>query len=154
MSSNSDQNRVQTPFEMVKSAIDQEHPADVIVASRLPQTELKARISELSDEIKIALSERQALWGDIEELLNERDIARTEAYFNLGYEYGLATGRTEAFAALSDNTDLETQEFAERVRNLVASTGLPASRIFAVLLETSWVFAHDIHAANQANNDA
>lgn len=148
MSSTSEQNRPKTPFEMVKSTIDQEHPADLMVASRLPQVELKQRIRNATDKLLNALDERESLWVDLEDLLNERDSGRTEAYFNLGYEYGIAAGRAEAFGKLGENADIETRRLGERLRMLVKGTSLPTSAIVAALLETTWAFAHDIETTN------
>ena len=153
MSSNSEQKEL-TPFEMVKSTMDEEHPADITVASRLPQAELKERIRDAVDDIRYALGEREALWAELEDKLNEREAERTEAYFNLGYEYGIATGRAEALGKLSKNADRETQTLAEHLRSQVQGTGLPASSIIAALLEIAWVFAHDIPTIDRTNDDA
>ena len=154
MSSKSKHNQKMTPFDMVKSEMDEEHTADLMVASRLPQTELKDRIKDAVDEILIALGERQSLWGNLEDKLNERDSERTEAYFNLGYEYGLAAGRAEAFGKLRENSDSETQKLAERLRIQIHGKALPPSVIIAALLEIAWVFAHDIPTINRTNDDA
>ena len=157
MSSRNEQNRdlsELTPFEMVKSTMDEEHPADITVASRLPQEELKERIREAVDDIRVALGERESLWAELEDKLNEREAERTEAYFNLGYEYGIATGRAEAFGKLSENADRETQKLAECLRSEIRGTGLPPCSIIAALLEIAWVFAHDIQTSNHTNDDA
>jgi flagellar biosynthesis/type III secretory pathway protein FliH len=151
MSSNSEQKEL-TPFEMVKSTMDEEHPADITVALRLPQAELKERIRDTVDDIRYALGERESLWTELEDKLNEREAERTEAYFNLGYEYGIATGRAEAFGKLSENADRETQKLAERLRNQVQSTRLPPSSIIAALLEIAWVFAHDLQTINHTDD--
>ena len=154
MSSRNEQDRAMNPFEMVKSKMDEEHPADLMVASRLPQTELKERIKDAIDEILNALGERDSLWGNLEDKLNERDSERTEAYFNLGYEYGVAAGRAKAFGKLSENADSETQKLAERLRTQIQGRALPPSVIIAALLEITWVFAHDIQTINRTNDDA
>ena len=154
MSSKSKRDHEMTPFEKAQSEMDEEHTADLMVASRLPQTELKDRIKDAVDEIIIALGERQSLWGKLEDKLNERDAERTEAYFNLGYEYGLAAGRAEAFGNLNENADSETRKLAERLRIQLHGKALPPSVIIAVLLEIAWVFAHDIQTTNRTNDDA
>ena len=153
MSSSNENTLEMTPFEMVKSPMDEEHPADLMVASRLSQTNLKNRIKDAIDEILLALGERDSLWGDLEDKLNERDSERTEAYFNLGYEYGVAAGRAEAFGKLSENADIETQKLAERLRVQIQSKALPPSIIIAALLEITWVFAHDIQTINRTNDN-
>ena len=63
MSSSNEQNQPKTPFQMVRSSLDDEHPADIAVASRLPQTELKQRIRGLTETIRKALKKRKGLWS-------------------------------------------------------------------------------------------
>lgn len=146
--------RAKTPFEKLANDSGGEHPVDMLVASRLPLTELGARIRDAVDDLRIALDERERLWGRVEELLNERNLTRNEEYFNLGYEYGLAAGRAEALERLRGNGDLDALEFAERLRVLVKEIDLPFGSAIAALLETAWVFALDASASRTADSGA
>lgn len=155
MSSSNKRNRPETPFEMVSGCRYDEHPVDLMVSSRLPHAKLKERIRDAADEVMIALGDRRSLWMQLEHQLNQRNTERNEEFFNLGYEYGVAAGRAEAFGKLSDNADLETQKLAQRLRTLlVQDASLPASNIVTVLLETTWAFALDMKAADPADNEA
>lgn len=150
MSSSNETPRRETPFEMLAGTEEAEHPIDLVVASRLPQTELKQKIRDAIDSMLIALDCKQSLWMELEHLINERHTARYEAYFNLGYEYGIAAGRAEAFGKLIDNADVTTHQLGNEVRALVKNRDVPLSAILAVLLETAWSCVHDIQPDSPA----
>ena len=123
---------------------NEEHPIDILVATRLPQTDLKENILDTVDAIRVALRKHPSLWMELEEKLNEYNTARNEEYFNIGYEHGVAAGRAHALDSLRANTSPDTQKLAEQLRALAKNNALPASTIVAVLLEVTWTLAHEI----------
>lgn len=54
----------------------------------------------LSDRMIAALGEDRGLWLRLEALLGDYHSHSEQAYFNIGYEHGLAAGRGGALEAL------------------------------------------------------
>jgi hypothetical protein len=77
------------------------------------------------------------LYFALEQLLAERLEDREEAMFNLGFEYGLLQGRTDAMAALWRKGRLG-RDLANQVAQVVKTTRLGKAKTVAVLLEIAW----------------
>jgi len=96
-----DQDRLTTsPFQNADVDDAEVHPVDQEVERRLPQRELRARIRRAEAQMSAALGDQVGLWLELEELLNQRRIEREEAYYNIGYEHGLAAGKAEVLRTL------------------------------------------------------
>ena len=140
MSSSTRNTTYKSPYERVMHDLEEQHPVEVMLTMRLPQSALKERIRDAGDEIGDALGDKKALWLDLEPLLNQRQAEREEAHFDIGYEFGFAAGRAEALTQLSPSANDETRALAELLRVTVKRSPLPAQAIVATLLETAWAF--------------
>ena len=89
------------PYAAVDHEPPEEHPVDRAIDSRLPLRKLRRRIRNATDRLMAGLGEQHHLWLRLEELLGEYRARREEAYFDLGYEHGVAAGRAEALRALA-----------------------------------------------------
>lgn len=115
---------------------EEEHPIDKLVAQQPMVNHLRRRISRSSEALMLALGDRTDLWLKLERLLSEREMAREEAYFDAGFEHGLAAGRTEAFqASLAPRLTHLTRELRTRA---LLEYGLSAQERVAALLLTAW----------------
>lgn len=129
------------PYE----AVHHEPPEGHAVDRRLPLNKLRRRIRRATDEMIAALGDRRHLWLRVEELMGERCARREEAYFDLGYEHGLAAGRAEALRTLVDAAPApapgNARTFADSIRDLAVQAQLPLPLTVAALLETAWALA-------------
>lgn len=134
------------PYDAVHREAPEGHAIDNAVDRRLPLKKLRRRIRHATDELVAALGDRRRLWLRVEELLGERQLRREAAYFDLGYEHGLAAGRAEALRALVDATPArrEARAFADTIRDLAVQVDLPRPLTVAALLETAWALAHGL----------
>lgn len=151
MSSSTRNTISKSPYERVMHDLEEQHPVEVMMAIRLPQTALKESIREAGDEIGDALGDKEALWLELESLLNQRQAEREEAHFDIGYEFGFAAGRAEALAQLSPSANDGTRELAELLRVTAKRSPLPAHATVAALLETAWAFIDQL--ATQPTDD-
>lgn len=132
-----------TPYEAVEHVASEEHPVDAAVGRRLPQKKLLRKMRRLSDQMMAALGDKRHLWLRLEELLGDYHAEREQACFNIGYEHGVAAGRTDAFRALvprsrSGSLTDDSRTFSTRVRDLAVQAELPLPLALASLLETIW----------------
>lgn len=134
------------PFDAVDHESPEGHAVDRAIERRLPLKKLRCRIRRATRAMQESLGGREDLWLRLEPLLGELRALREEAYFDLGYEHGLAAGRTEALRALADaatarTTNGDARAFADTVRDLAVQTDLPLPLTVAALLETAWALA-------------
>ena len=128
-------------FKELARGDEPEHPVDIALERRLPQTRLVRRIRSLGSRLLTSLGERRSLWLTLESLLGEYHANRGETYFDLGYEHGAAAARAEAKGrgVLSK----AGRALAAQLRNLVVQSELPARERLLVLLDTAWALARD-----------
>lgn len=132
----------QSPYVRVEHVQNEQHPVDVAIARLLPQRSLRRRILCNTDRLLAALGEQRTLWLEIEELIAEYSSKREEAYFNLGYQHGIAAARAVALRATSKTGVGNAQRaFADRIRELTIQAGLPLPLTMAPLLEAAWTIA-------------
>lgn len=141
MSNNDKSRESRTPYQMVMSDMEDQNPVDVTVRARLPQTKLRKRIRELTLRMAKTTGKQRETWVALEPLLNQYRYEREEMYFNLGYEYGVAAGRGEAFHKLGGAGAEPTRALIERLRWMATEAGLPTRDTVAAIVETAWVFA-------------
>lgn len=163
------------PYRRVDHAQGEEHPVDLAVERRLPQRALHRSIREAAGRLTTALGDQRPLWLAFEELWNERAARREEAYFDEGYEHGLAAGRAEALRAIADATACSTaalkarsapgappapnahhvrdeRALANHCRDLAVQASLPRHLTIIALLETAWALALGLPELEDINN--
>jgi len=152
------QKRSPTPYEAVEHVASEEHPVDAAVEQRLPQRKLLRDIRVMSERMMVALGDTRRLWLRLEEVLGDYHLQREEAYFNIGYEYGLTAGRVEALQVLmparkrGPSTE-RGRAFANRVRDLALQADLSPSLVIAAVLEAAWALALGIPQARSVGAD-
>lgn len=140
-----------SPFRMVEHTSEEEHPVDVAVTRRLQNEAQRHEIWRATKELMEALGERRELWLRLEVLLNDYKAEREEAYFNIGYEHGLAAGRAEILRGSAGEALVpDGLAFADRIRDLAVQANLPVGSTVAALLETAWAFALVLDGRNDA----
>jgi hypothetical protein len=95
-----------------------DHPIDLAVRERIQAEADEERIQELQREVREQLGKKSLkAFLALEDLRLELSDKRAEAYFNLGYEHGLAAGAARARGAPSseDVQQLISREICERI---------------------------------------
>ena len=108
-----------------------DHPIDVAVRRRVPQEAAQQELLRLQRAVEAQLADRTPFTA-LETLRNNMRIDREEAYFNFGYEYGLADGVARASLAARSK---RAKRLAREVRTLVVQAQLPPGEAVAALLE-------------------
>jgi len=144
--SHTDEGRSPTPYEAMERELPEEHPIDATVERRIPQRKLRRRMRDAGERLMQALGERRNLWMRLEELLGLYHSRREEAYFNLGYDHGVAAGRVEALRALDAQTSPEAQSLADQLREIAIQADVSRTEKVAALLEAAWALALDLSA--------
>lgn len=138
--------RSTSPYEAMERELPEEHPIDATVERRIPQRKLRRRMRAAGELLMQALGERRNLWIRLEELLGLYHSRREEAYFNLGYDHGVAAGRVEALRALDDRSPPETRSLADQLREIAIQADVSRTEKVAALLEAAWALALDLSA--------
>jgi hypothetical protein len=116
---------------MEKDSEDEDHPIDAAVKRRVPQEAAQKQLVRLQKEVEIQLRDRKP-FIDLETLRNNLGMDREEAYFNVGYERGLAEG---AARASPFTRSAKGKQLAREVRDLAVQAQLPPGEVVAVLFE-------------------
>ena len=124
-------------YREANKAGSDEHPIDDELEQRIRHAGLTDRIMESQDALVAALGEERQLYFALEQLLAERVEDREEAMFNIGFEYGLLQGRTDAMAALW-RKGRRGRDLANQLAQVTSSTRLDKAQTVAVLLEIAW----------------
>lgn len=114
-----------------KQPEDDDHPIDVAVKRRVHHETAHKQLVRLQKEVEIQLRDRKP-FIDLETLRNNLEIDKQEAYFNVGYEHGLAEGiaRANPFTCSEKGKQL-----ARDVRALAVQAQLDPGEVLSALLE-------------------
>lgn len=117
--------------QMEKDSEDDEHPIDVAFKRRFPQEATQRELVRLQKQVERQLGDRKPFIA-LETLRNNNEIDKQEAYFNIGYECGLAEGvaRANPFTRGAKGRQLATE-----VRALAVQAQLSPGEVVAVLFE-------------------
>jgi hypothetical protein len=127
------------------------HPIDNAVAQRVRHVAARKQLLRLQDRILARLEDDRKPFLDLEELRGCVSAEREEAYFNLGYEHGLADER-----ARGRRGQEKTLALATEIRERVVQAPLPPRQAVLGLLECLWalvVGADDKLAPRDAKAD-
>lgn len=109
------------------------HPIDNAVAQRVRHVAARKQLLRLQDRILARLGDDRKPFLDLEELRGCVSAEREEAYFNLGYEQGLAAERAR------DRRGQEKEKaLATEIRERVVQAQLPPRQAVLGLLECLW----------------
>ena len=117
--------------DMERYAEKDDNPALVAVRQRVPQEAAQKRLVRLQTEVGDQLSNRQPFL-DLETLRNNMSMDREQAFFNVGVEFGMATGAASASQAKRSKG---AKQLAMDVRALVMEAQLPPEEVMSALLE-------------------
>jgi hypothetical protein len=114
------------------------HPIDNAVARRVRHVAQRKQLLHLQDRVLARLGEERKPFLEFEELRGCVSAEREEAYFNLGYEHGLADERAR------DRRGTEkTLALATEIRERVVQAQLPPQQAALGLLECLWAVVAD-----------
>jgi hypothetical protein len=119
-------------FHRMERQGDDAHPIDLAVRRRVPQTAAQKRLVQLQARVRELLGNDADTFGELEMLLIDIRMEREQAYFDLGYEHGLAAGAVRQRRAARDS---EARQLARDVRERVVQAQLPLGRAALGLLE-------------------
>ncbi len=132
------------PFQALWPTSHDEHPVDLTIEQRLPQRRLRTKLRRAQVRILEALGAGRALWLEFDELNDLRYALREEAYFNLGYEQGLAAGRANALRVRGGLQAPGARLTADLARIVAVQSDVPAAVRVSALLEVAWGLAREI----------
>jgi hypothetical protein len=108
--------------------IEEGHPIDNAVARRVRHVAQRKQLLRLQDRVLARLGEERKPFLELEELRGCVSAEREEAYFNLGYEHGLADERARdrrgAESALAVATELRERIIQAQLSPREAALGL------------------------------
>jgi len=114
---------------------DEDHPVDVVVARRLRDRLARKKLARLEREIGRKLKDTQPVL-ELEALRNEIIADRDEAFFNVGYELGIADSLARARSG-SLRLSSEVQQFVTETRERMVQLEAPWQAVLG-LLECLW----------------
>ncbi len=129
--------RRRRPIDRVHHAESDAHPVDDAIDRRFPFRSVRNRIQKATKALEAALGSRRALWLKLEEPLNELRSEREDAYFDLGYEHGLAAGRSDAHHGMAP----AVRELAARLRDYAIQHAARREDALAALLDAALTLA-------------
>lgn len=115
-----------------------EFPLEDAVDRKVDHANIGRRIRHLESLIRRALGSQGSLLWALEELRTQRERSFCEAFFEVGYNHGLADGQTYSLRRSLPQASAAAQRVADEVRTLVVSAGLTKPNAAAALLETAW----------------
>ncbi|MFP2958477.1 hypothetical protein [Corallococcus exercitus] len=116
------------------------HPVDIAVQQRLPQDAEHKRLLELQEQVRAQLGKNTKAFLELETLRTDISLDREEAYFNLGYEHGLAEAQARARRETLVYSEA-AEALAMDVREKLVQAQLPFEDALMVFLECLWVAA-------------
>ena len=111
---------------------DDDHPIDVAVRRRLPQKAAQQRLRGLQRTVETQLEGNLGTFLELETLRNNISIEREEAYFSVGYEYGLADGLARARPSARSK---KAKRLARELHALMVQAQLPPGEVVLALCE-------------------
>lgn len=114
------------------------HPIDSAVARRVRHVAQRKQLLRLQDRVLARLGDDRKPFLELEELRGCVSAEREEAYFNLGYEHGLADERAR------DRRGTEKAlAVAIEIRERIVQAQLPPQQAALGLLECLWAVVAD-----------
>jgi hypothetical protein len=128
-----------SPFHMIEGRHPRpEFPLEDAVERKVDHADLGRRIRRLESLIMRDLGSRGSLLWALDELRTQRERGLHVAFFEVGYNHGIADGQTYSLRRSLPQASAAAQRIADEVRTLVVSAGLSKPNAAAVLLETAW----------------
>lgn len=135
--------RPRSQYWAVKHDGEEGHPVDVVVDRSVQHRAARRTLIDLQDQVLAALANheagKEALLA-LEELRNEVADEREQAYFNLGYEHGLADKHARE-RRRGSTLSKEAREIAVETRQRFVRAKLPPWQAMLCLLECAWSLA-------------
>jgi hypothetical protein len=120
-------------FQRMERPGKDDHPIYLAVHRRMPQeTARERRLARLEGRVRAQLGEETEAFLALETLRADISSEREEAYFNVGYEHGLAEGVARARRAAHAK---RARQLAREVRERIAQAQLPQGQAVLVLVE-------------------
>lgn len=116
---------------------EEDHPLDLVVENRVEHRAARKQLTHLANKIRERLGEDKKPLFDLEQLLMHVSAEREEAYFNVGYEHGLADALATARRGRV-RLSAEAAKLATEFRERIVQTRLPARDAVLGLLECLW----------------
>ena len=117
---------------------DENHPVDLVVARRVRDRLARKKLARLEREIGRKLEDTQPVL-ELEALRNAISTDREEAFFNVGYEHGLADSLARARRG-SIRLSNEVQQFVTETRERMVQLEAPEQATLG-LIECLWALA-------------
>jgi len=133
--------RGRSPYREANRIESEEHPVDDEVERRLNHRRLQKRIIAAQVRMTRALGEDSHLYRRVEELIGERALEREEVMFNVGYELGLARGRTEKLGMTWVRTQRRGRELTDKLIRDTVLSRVESEEALAALLKVVWGLA-------------
>ena len=118
---------------------DEEHPVDLVVARRVRDRLARKKLARLERKVRGRIEGDKQPVLEIEALRNAISTDREEAFFNVGYEHGLADSLARARRG-SIRLSNEVQQFVTETRERMVQLEAPWQAALG-LLECLWALA-------------
>ena len=118
---------------------DEEHPVDLVVARRVRDRLARKKLARLAREVMGRIEGDKQPVLELEALRNAISTDREEAFFNIGYEHGLADSLARARRG-SIRLSKEVQQFITETRERMVQLEAPWQAALG-LLECLWALA-------------
>lgn len=127
-------------FQRMEHEAEEGHPIDLVVEKRVQHRAARKRLIDLQNKILQRLGDDKKPFFALEELRMHVSAEREEAYFDVGYEHGLADAlatERRGRARLSAEAGQLATEFRERI----VQSQVPTRDALLALLECVWAVA-------------
>jgi len=118
---------------------DENHPVDLVVARRVRDRLARKKLARLEREVRGRIEGDKQPGLELEALRNAISTDREEAFFNVGYEHGLADSLARARRG-SIRLSNEVQQFVTETRERMVQLEAPWQAALG-LLECLWALA-------------
>jgi hypothetical protein len=125
--------------QMLHPRGDENHPIDLVVARRLRDGLARKKLARLEREVMGRTKSDKKSVLELEALRNAITVDRDEAFFNVGYEHGLADALARARRG-SIRLSKEVKQFATETRERMVQLEAPWQAALG-LLECLWALA-------------
>jgi len=117
---------------------DEDHPIDLVVEHHLRDGRAREKLARLEREVMGRIKDTPPVL-ELEALRAEISADRDEAFFNVGYEHGIADGIARARRG-SIRLSKEVQQFVAETRERMVQLEAPGQAMIG-LLECLWALA-------------
>ena len=125
--------------QMLHPRGDENHPIDLVVARRVRDRLAPKKLARLEREVMGRIQGDKQHVLELEALRNAVSADRDEAFFNVGYEHGIADGIARARRG-SIRLSKEVQQFVAETRERIVQLEAPGQAMLG-LLECLWALA-------------